>query len=491
MIAGQLRGILTAATGFLARASNQIASVVTTFVAIGFLSPTEFGVFALASIAVTLIRVMLHTGAFEYLLKARSASECSSESLVLNLALAVSLTLLLWLGAGLAHVAFGPSQIITVLAVMAPSNLIAAASAWRESLLLRTGRLKLYYLLTTITEGLALVATVALLYAGYGVYALVVQVYLRNVMLLALYLQTGPITWSLGWSRAKLAEVFNWSLTRYASVFLNFGVQYGADLLLGIFLSPAATGIYRASSRLVTAVSDLFAHPLRLMAMTFFSARAAQGRSSAELWPILAGVVAAVAWPALAGLAILADHIVPLVLGQQWLAAAPLVPIICVAHALGLLDGVTSTVLVCYNHQRLVFTIQIIASVLMIVLIACAAPFGLMPAAVAAAVGALVTSSIFIVAALRHMPGSQRPLRQALPVAAALGAATWIGAAWALGAATRAGAPQGLLIASAVAGGIACWLLVLALVHRHALALIGPLQDRQPPADLVLAAEQP
>src|SRR6185369_6432289 len=109
------------------------------------LTPREFGVFALASIAVTLIRVMLHTGAFEFLLKAPSASDCSTECLVNNVALAVSLSLLLWLGGEGARLVSGPSEVIDVLVALAPSNLIAAFGAWRESLFLRTGRLKLYY----------------------------------------------------------------------------------------------------------------------------------------------------------------------------------------------------------------------------------------------------------------------------------------------------------------------------------------------------------
>ena len=472
MTRADLAAGLTAATGFLARASNQIAALVVTLVATRYLSPAEFGTFALASVAITLIRTFLYSGAFEYLLKAPDARDCSSESLAVNLLLAAALSALIG-GLALAgrHL-FAADAICLALLALLPSNLIAALTAWRESLLLRTGRLRLYYGLTTLAEFLAIAVAIGLLFAGFKLWALIGQVYARVFATLLLYAFTGRATLSARFSAARFVAVLRWSVGRYATVLVAFGSNYSADLFLGIFLSPAATGLYRASNRMVTAASDMFSQPARTIAMTLFSARAAAGRRSAAAWPILFVLFALVAWAALAGLAAVAPLVVPLLLGDGWRGAAALVPILCLAHALPLFDGIATAALVAADQQRPLFYVQCAAAAVGGLLLALVAPFGIVPATVAGAATAMLTTAVLARIALRRLPGSAASLRRAAPALIAPVFAAAVGALAGRIGGEAAGMTPGQMAAVAIVTGVAAWIGAILLIRHRLLAMI-------------------
>jgi O-antigen/teichoic acid export membrane protein len=466
MKSGVVAGALNAIVGVASRASSQIVTLLLTLVAARYLTPTEFGIFSLAAIATTLIRTLLYCGAFEHLLKAKDASEEASECLAVNVLVVLVTSAVVAAGALIARAAGGPDLLTDLLLLLLPSNLIAAITGWQESLLLRTERIRHYYFATLAAEIVALGVAVALFVNGAGIWALAGQVYARNLIMMLLYFVIGKIIFSDRFSRAKLVEVLRWSLDRYWTVSLAFGSTYAADVLLGVFLSPAATGLYRASSRLVTAISDMICQPTKLIGLAIFSARAARGESFAEIWPGVFAIAALFGWAALAVLGAGAATFVPLVLGPQWAGAVPLVMILCVARAMNVLDAVTGTVLVVADQARQILRIQMVASGVLLVALTLTAQLGIVALTIAVAVVAMGTTGLLAVTAARQMPGSGAVLLANLPLVIIPVSATAAGA-WFAHTMVESH-PMPLLLQAAViaaAGGLA-WVAATALLHR-------------------------
>ena len=181
-------GVLAAITGLSVRAANQVVIFGVTLVAAHFLAPVDFGVFAIASAAIALIRTLMYTGAFEFLLKAPPGEECPTECFLINIVLAVVLTAGLLVLAPAAKWAFGTPEVGRMLIFMAPSNLMSAFAAWQESQILRAKRIQAYYVITAIAEAVAGLGAVGLLIGHFGLMALVGQVYLRTIVLMISYL---------------------------------------------------------------------------------------------------------------------------------------------------------------------------------------------------------------------------------------------------------------------------------------------------------------
>lgn len=423
-----LKGILTALTGMSVRAANQVVVVVVTLVAAHFLPPAKFGVFAIAAAITTLIRTLMYNGAFEYLLKAKPGEESPSECLIINFALVVGLTVLMLPLVPLSGHLFGSQDVGRILLALMPSNLISAFAAWQESQLLRAKRVRLYYGITAIAELAAGVIAIALLALHLGLTALIAQVYTRAVFLLVSYSFVQKLAWSERLDRERLIHVFRWASARYGGTLVSFMSGYGADFFLGGFLSPAASGLYRASSRVVTATSDMFSHPAQILSAAIFSKHASRSETPEDIWPRIFAACSFMGWSALAGLAAVSNQIVPFALGPKWAAAGPIVAMICIARGFSLVDSVTNPLLVAYNYAPKIFRIQLFVAAGSTLLIFATARFGV----VAVATCTIVTSATYTLAqlwlALRAFPGALAGFRKTAAICFAPPLLTFLGA---------------------------------------------------------------
>ncbi len=448
-----LSGIANAATGVAARASNQLVLLFITVVATRFLVPAEFGVFSVAAASITFVRTILYSGAFEYLLKAKDAREASTECLIVNAVAAIVLSLVLVVFASFSKAIFGTPEVGRVLMLMLPSNLIAMATAWQEALLLRGGKIQLYYMLTFATEVCSGLAALLLFEAHWGTRALIAQTYFRTLGLGLAYLAIGRPVLSTRLSLPRTIEVAKWSLSRYAAIFVGFCFNYGADFILGAFLSTAAAGLYRAGNRIATAVADLFAQPTRTFGLTLFSRRAAMGQSAEDLWPKILTASTVIGWPALAGLATVSGSLVPLVLGPKWVGVAPLVSILCLLKSFSLVSAVTNTLLVAFNRQRMVLVVQTTASVATVGALIVFARLGVEAAAWSITVASAGANIWLLVLAIGTFPDSRRALLKALPTVAAPALATILGAQACIALATWNAHPNKWIVTAIVVGG--------------------------------------
>lgn len=399
-------GLASGSIGFLARAVSQLAVLAVTLVATRTLGIAAFGAYAIALAFSFLSRNLLYVGPYEYLLKSPLTPTLAASCLIANAGVALISALAI---AGLSTVSetlFHNPDTGWLLLRLAPSFFLVALLSWCEALLLREGRVRRYYAIIVAGELAGAGVGVAGLFAGFGLTALVAQAYVRAGTILLIYLFARGFQLALAGDWREVRVVLGWSWPRYGASLLNFGSAYGADLVLGLLLSPAATGLYRAASRIVTALSDLFAQPLLKIAQANISARRAAGEPPGQGWLAMLGGVAAIAWAALTGLALAAGDIVPFVLGEHWRPAAPLVAVFCFARALTIIDAVTTPLLVASDQQRFMLPVQMLVAVLMLVAALALAPQGPLAVALAAAVIALGMSLIYARRALGLSQGA-------------------------------------------------------------------------------------
>ncbi|WP_421848360.1 oligosaccharide flippase family protein [Novosphingobium sp.] len=467
----------TAVIAMAARVSGQFAMVAVTLVATRHLAPADFGVFAIAGALVMLARTMLYTGPFEYLLKLpceasqpQGAGACLAATVVVALGWIALLTAL-----GLAApFVFRGGGVAPVILALAPSVLLGALAAFAESLMLRSGAVRRYYAITVLAElGAGLVA-IALLVAGWGLWALVLQIYARTLLMALALGALGPPLALAAPPRALVATVLRWSASRFGSVLVSFLANYSGDLVLGMAFSPAASGLYRAANRMVTALADMFVQPAGMLALTTLAADRARGEGEGRpgAWPRLAALFAVLGWPALALLALFAHRVVPLALGPAWAAASPVVAVFCIARMAALVTAVATAELIVTDRQGRVLGIQTLAAASTAGLTVLAAPYGAFGAALVATLVAVLAAAVLALTALerRDRPALAEAARLVIfPLVGAFGAGLAADHAFGTSAPVVALA---LPLACAAAGWLlAAWPVIPAL--RRAAALLA------------------
>ena len=135
------------------------------------------------------------------------------------------------------------------------------------------------------------------------------------------------------------------------------------------------------------------------------------------LWPRIAAASTLLGWTALGGLAAVSSEVVPLVLGERWRAAGPIVSILCLQRAFTLLDGVTGPLLVAYNYVRVLFVVQLATAFASVALLTVMAKYGVAFAALSSVLAAAASTATCFMIAARNFPGLLAGIPRVLPVA--------------------------------------------------------------------------
>ena len=147
--------------GVAARGWSQVTALALALLAARVLGKEGFGVYAIASVFVILLQGMMYGGIYDYIVKSRSETLEPNTCFWMNFGFSVAGAGIV---AGLAPVMGALThtpQVCSLMLVLAPSALVAAVATWQEALLLREGRLTLYYTLGIVTETLACAGAVA------------------------------------------------------------------------------------------------------------------------------------------------------------------------------------------------------------------------------------------------------------------------------------------------------------------------------------------
>lgn len=472
-----MRQVLPAFFAMAARASSQLCTLALTLVATRYLGPAEFGIFALASIIVTLSRTLLYSGPFEFLMRTRQidrwAGPCLAATMVMALAGCV---LSVALGAAWRWI-FGAAGSGLLVAALGLSLLPAALSAWQESIILRHQKVNTYYAITLAIEFDAMLLAIAALMAGWGIWALALQIYLRAIFLPLCFFLSGPRQKVARFPLPDLGAVLRWSTARYGAVGMNFASTYTADVILGLVAGPAATGLYRAASRIVTAVADITAQPVRTMAMARLSHMHASGQKLGGVWLTM---VAGCGWlgvPALVGLALTGGLVAPLLLGESWGAIGPVIAALCVARALALAAIIPSAALVSFGRQITIWHIQLATTAAIVLTTLLTAPHGVATVALGVAGVTGLSALATIISTVRITQGRLNWRRAGMlvlvPTLALAGAVTG-----AFGLLANAGLTHQALLTGVVLAGIAGWGLAVLVLRRAAFTALQSLTVR-------------
>lgn len=450
-----------AASGFAARALSHVATLVLMLCAARYLSPEAFGAYTLGSLAAAFTMLLLYSGVYEHLLRTESLERHAGAAFTVLLGLGVLLCAAhLLLAEPLARL-FRSEALAGILRAFAVLPLIGCVSAWREALYLRdAANLPRYYAILVVRDGSALAVGLALLWAGWGLEALVVSrlwVSLSGMAMWQAVVRRAP---RLDLRRAPLREVLAYGSGVAGSRGLGFAASYGVDLVVGLALNPAALGIYRMSSRLVASATDIVGQPMSKLGWVRLSAAARGETELMPAWHRLQRLTLLLAWPALAYIALAAPELVALVMGPQWTAVAATSTLLAAGAMLRIATLQLEPLLAVRHRSGLLFATRAGTTALGIGLALAAMHGGTQAVAVSQVAAAAAALAVTGAAAVRALDLSTRAIGRSLvrPMAC-LGAVVALGLAlrwagehwWALGHVAMASALAALVAVVALA----------------------------------------
>jgi len=381
-----------------ARAVAQIAQLALFIVAARVLNPADFGLFALVQAASVLLFVVAAAGWREFIMGWGGNPRAVNQAITLSIFSGYAMA---FIGLGVAYTAvlrFEAPVVGALSAILSLTVLISPITNAFGAILVRRGDLRAMSVSTILAEIFGLAVGVWALMEGWGILALGVSklamqfLNLIGVMLAARW----PVKLLLrGGYGSKIIEVSRQILAHRVISFVssNAGV-----FIVGSFLGIFAVGLYRAAERVVSSIAELIFEPLRLVGWMMFrnaadKAKSADGtreeltREASFFLPLLI----IFASPIFVGLAVVAEDIIVVLLGEAWRGAAPVASLLAVSALLMVPTVATEPLLTMTGKINRLPPVALFNAIVAVVVLFAFVQFGLLAAAAARLVASAVT----------------------------------------------------------------------------------------------------
>jgi len=395
-----------------------------------FLGPSDFGKFALASLAYEVARIIGNSGLPDAVVREAALDEVTADTVFWAcIALNVVVAAVLFAAAPLYEAVTGTagvSNLVRWLSVMLPLAAFGTIHAGRMARGFGHQRLAIQGFVVSAVAGSAAIFSA---YQGMGPYSLVVQVAV-----------TGALGSVMSWCLFRWVPGLQFDLARLRKC-LHFGVSMMSTQLIWIltarlqepFIGRAygtdAVGQYRVAWRLIELIGQTVLAPIGSVTVVTLSNLQADPQRFASAFRRLVIAAGMVTLPLMFGFGALAIEAIGLAFGPQWKSAAPVAEILVLMAVPFFLNYLSSPGLAAMGRSAAILRVSLLQLTLTAVLTWLATPFGMLAVAAAYVLRAYITAPVQLVALRKAIGGVRLDIwRSLLPVIAI--AALVFGSAW-------------------------------------------------------------
>lgn len=313
---------------------SQLVSWVATLYGARLLAPADFGIVSMAMLAIGLARMAQEFGLDAILVQDRSiVGEARARLAGLMLALGAGLFLIYVALAPLVAGFFGETQVQSVVIALAllflfdAIQIVPYAQLQRE---LRFQRLAIVGFVQVLVTSLALIIAVR---TGYGLWALVLSKLAGEVAVtvLLLYWHPYPVAWPRGLSQLSRPLLQGWRVLMSRMAW--YGYSNADQTLIGRMLGKDALGAYSFATSLAALPQQEVGSIVTRVVPGVFSEVQHRPDELRRYFLLLTEFLTLLSFPMSIGLALTADLLVPLVLGDRWSAVTLPLQLLCAYSA--------------------------------------------------------------------------------------------------------------------------------------------------------------
>jgi len=321
------RGIFISAAGRVVIKSIQF---IKTVILARLLFPADFGLFAIAGLALAMADILFQTGFNQALVqeRRRDLPTLFNAAWTINIIRGGLLTILAFFAAPLLGSWFDQPLAVPLIRMLAFGLLIigfenVAVVAFQKNFQFQK---KLFLDLLIVMAEVAAVISLAL--AGFGVWSLVLGSLANRLAAVALSFWLQPI-----WPRWSLDLVSSWHLLVYgkwigALSIISFLIAQGDYIVIGKLLGPESLGYYQLAFTLALLPAAEFVRSIGNVLFPLYSRLAGDTSALRSAFIRATRALLIIPVPAAVGLGLLRTDIVTVIYGGRWLPMAPILTIL-------------------------------------------------------------------------------------------------------------------------------------------------------------------
>lgn len=281
------------------------------------LTPTEFGIFALANAIVALCNAISFYGFGEALIQNKQIEEVHLNTVML-LCVGGGVVVygaLILLSPALEYV-FGEPRLIPVLSFMGIKIIFDMAAVVPNAMLARVMSFSKVARRTTIASVASAILSLVMLAMGYGIWALASSAITLSVLTWLVGQLSVPWRPKLQFSGKVLKDLWSYGIFASGSrLITSLNVD---QIMLGALLGPAAIGIYSFARRIFQMMNDLISGALAQVSHALLSSVQSEEEKLREGFFMAAFLSSLISFPIFGGLASISGDVVVTLFGAHW-----------------------------------------------------------------------------------------------------------------------------------------------------------------------------
>jgi lipopolysaccharide exporter len=384
------------------RMATRVLGLCSTLVLARLLLPSDFGLVALATAFVSSLDALSLLGVDDALIRIKSPRRALYDTaFTINLIRGVATAALLFILARPIASFFNEPRLANVLFALATGAVIVGGHNIGTIDFRRSISFHKEFLLFVIPRSVSVLVTVSCALTFHSYWALVAGIISGRGLLTGCSYVMHPfrprITLS-AWRELASFSFWTWLLSIVGLV-----RDRTDSFFIGRVLDARAVGMFAVATEIASLPSTEFVIPLGTATFAGFSAAKHAGGDMGETYLRVVGVVALLTVPAGFGISLLADPVVRLALGPNWLQAVPVMQVAAVIATSTVFGIISSSLFSAHAYLSVLFRVALVSMLLRVGLLVMLVPsYGIMGAALASGVGAAFEYGTYVVLTCRR-----------------------------------------------------------------------------------------
>lgn len=355
------------------------------------LTPSELGVYAIASSATMLVNEVKLLGTGGYLVReAELTKEKIRSGIGLTLLISWILGLIFIIIAPWVGTFYNQPDLQIILIILSSSFFLAPFISVTNAILAREFRFGeiMVIRLGSITCGFAL--TLYLVLQGYSYFSLAWGLVFQTVcnFSITLYFKPDYMSWLPSFKGFKPILKFG-IFTSLTSLLKRFD-ETAPDLIIGKLGTPSQVAMFSRGSGLLSFVTQILVTGIRPVVLPFLS-DINKNQGNVEVAYIKATtLLGSISWPAIAVVGAASYPAIMLMFGNQWIDAVPIASIMALAFIFRNIHSITTPLLITAKKEKIMFWKQLIVFCITLLGIYLSYPYGLSAIAWSMVIAAII-----------------------------------------------------------------------------------------------------
>ncbi len=359
------------------RGGSQGVQFVVQIILARLLLPEDYGTLALVTVFTLVANVFVQSGFHSAIIQQQDTDAVDYSSVfIFSMTVAGLLYTVLYFSAPWISRYFDDPLLVPVLRVITLTLFLGALRSVQSAIIARRMEFKKFFYGTVGATVVSGVAGIAAAYAGWGVWALVLQQLVSGVMLSVILWRL--IEWRprllFSWNRLMRLLSFGWKLL--ASSLLNTIYMEMRTLFIGKIYTAETLGFFnrgRQFPQLIVGNIDGSIQAVMFPALSSYQHDVPRMRSLMRRAIVTSSFLV---FPLMAGLAVTADPLVRVLLTERWLPAVPFLQIFCATYALQPIHTANLQAINALGRSEIFLKLEVLKKILGIGILFISLPYG-------------------------------------------------------------------------------------------------------------------